>query len=113
MKLSYDAFSKKLDELGVSYENEVSCPRKQNQVCLQNYSRGCCGLTNAINSFELLDKNNNIIEDLIDFVGDFHTGKRIIRFDEYDDFFELHSEKELVRIEGTVVENITTNYGSD
>lgn len=82
-------------------------------VCLQNYSRGCCGLTNAINSFELLDKNNNIIEDLIDFVGDFHTGKRIIMFDEYDDFFELHSEKELIRIEGTVVENITTNYGSD
>jgi len=38
VKLSYDAFSKKLDELGVSYENEVSCPRKQNQVCLQNYS---------------------------------------------------------------------------
>lgn len=81
-------------------------------VCLQNYSRGCCGLTNAINSFELLDNNNNTIKDLVEFVGEFHTGKRIIKFDEYDNFIELQSGKELVKIEGTVDGIVTNDYGS-
>jgi len=81
-------------------------------VCLQNYSRGCCGLTNAINSFELLDTNNNIIEDLVEFVGEFHTGKRIIKYDEYDNYIELQSGKELVKIEGTVDGIITNDYES-
>lgn len=81
-------------------------------VYLQNYSRGYCGLTNAINSFELLDRNNNVIDNLIEFEGEFHTGKRIIRFDEYDDFIDLQSQKELVKIEGTVVGITTTDYGS-
>lgn len=81
-------------------------------VWLQNYSRGYCGLTNAINSFELLDSNNNVIDDLIEFEGEFHTGKRIIRFDKYDDFIDLQSQKELVKIEGIVVGITTTHYGS-
>ena len=81
-------------------------------VCLVNYSRGCCGITNAINSFEILDDKNHPIDDLIDFVGKFHTGKRTVKIDKYDDFFELHSNKKLVGISGTVVDVMTTNYGS-
>lgn len=38
MILSYEVFNKKLNELGATFESNVSCPRKQNQVCLQNYS---------------------------------------------------------------------------
>ena len=81
-------------------------------VCLENYSRGCCGITNAINSFELLDNNNKEIDNLVEFIGDFHTGKRTIIFDQYDDFIEMHSRKKLIGITGTVTGITTNDYGS-
>ena len=81
-------------------------------VCLENYSRGCCGITNAINSFELLDNNNKEIDNIVEFIGDFHTGKRTIIFDQYDDFIEMHSRKKLVGITGTVAGITTNDYGS-
>ena len=80
-------------------------------VCLENYSRGCSGITNAINSFELLDKNNKVIDNLVEFIGDFHTGKRTIVFDQYDDFIEMHSRKKLVKITGRVTGNETNELG--
>ena len=60
----------------------------------------------------MLDNNNKEIDNIVEFIGDFHTGKRTIIFDQYDDFIEMHSRKKLVGITGTVAGITTNDYGS-
>lgn len=82
-------------------------------VCLENLSRGGgLGITNAIRSFEILDENNQVIKDIVEYVGKFHTGKRTIIYDEYDDFTEVSSQKKLVSIKGEVIGNTSNELES-
>ncbi len=77
-----------------------------------NYSRGgFYGLANAIGCFELFDDDGNSINNLVDYVGNFHTDKRTPIYDEFDDFIENKTGKKLVSIRGTVVGNTSSKLG--
>ena len=49
MLMALDDFKIVLSKLNANYDSEVSCPRKQNQVCLQNYNTCLKGRENDCN----------------------------------------------------------------
>ena len=83
-----------------------------NSAWFRNYSRGYnCGFQSIIRSFEVLDQNGKKIDNLNDYLGEFHTGKRVVQYDIDDEFLEEHSGKKLVGIKGTVTDHTTTKLG--
>lgn len=69
----------------------------------RNDSRGdiFC-LENALGSFDVLDENGESIGVLSEYTGNFCTGKRTLKYDEDDRFYDTKTEKELISITGSV-----------
>lgn len=57
------------------------------------------------------DEQGKVIDDIINYTGNFKTGKRIIVNNEYDKFLSMKSGKELMSIEGTE-DGKETSHGS-
>lgn len=110
MTLSMKSISPIFKTLNATLEDGTIVSDKS---CFRNDSRGSyLGISNAINSFELLDENNNEIKDLVYFVGKFYTGKRKVRYDEYDEFIEQNSMKKLISIKGEITGNTEESLGT-
>lgn len=74
-----------------------------------NYDRGdIWGAKNIIGFYEILDDNEKVIDDLVHYVGSFHTGKRKFSYGDSDKFLRMSDNKEIGRIDG-IIEGCETN----